>query len=53
MFFFQFSDVALFASIPKRDLVLNGDKFLEPVKNSKKKIVENYLKFQTKTGVQI
>jgi hypothetical protein len=27
----------LFASIPKRGLVLNGHKFLEPVKNSKKK----------------
>jgi hypothetical protein len=33
-------EVALLASIPRRDLVSNGDKFLEPVKNSKKKLVE-------------
>jgi len=29
--FFQFSDIASLASIPKRDLALDGNRFLEPV----------------------
>jgi hypothetical protein len=30
-FVFQISDVAPLTSIPKRDLALNGERFLEPV----------------------
>jgi hypothetical protein len=31
LFYFQISDVAQLASIQKRDLALNSDRFLEPV----------------------